>query len=113
GRAGEGDRYRDRTRALRSMTDGRATLRAVDENTKKDIAVGMTNVAAAAAAGAVSGPSMAAAMAGVVALVSTAWSAIAGRDKQRSDRLFERMAEADEDPEDFIAVVNEKLRAGD
>lgn len=84
----------------------------MDENTKKDIAIGVTGIVAAATT-AGGGPVAAVAAAGVVALVSTAWSVIAGRDLQRSERLFVRMADADDSPDDFIAYVRERADAGD
>jgi hypothetical protein len=49
----------------------------------------------------------------LVGAVAVSWSAIAARDNSRAVRLFKRMAEANTDPDAFVAMLNERVRAND
>jgi len=81
----------------------------MDENSKKDIVVGAAGIGTAIA----TGGTLAGALATLVTLVSVAWNQIAIRDLSKSERLMRRMAEEDEDPDAFVAMLEEKLRDND
>ena len=86
----------------------------MDKDTKKELTVGATNAGTAAVAAAASvGALSAAALAGLGTMVTLVYTYFLGRDQRRSENLFTRMAEADEDPEDFLAEIEQRLRDGD
>lgn len=69
-------------------------------------------IAAGGAALALGGPA-AAALAAIGGLVSIAWNKIGTRNQRKAEELFRRMAEADDDPLDFINMLNRRLEADD
>lgn len=81
----------------------------MDENTKKDVVVGSAAVGTAIATGGLGGGALA--TLGTVAAV--AWNRIAARNSRKAERLLQRMADEDTDPDAFVALLNERLRDDD
>jgi hypothetical protein len=84
-----------------------------NKNTKKEVAAGAVSIATTTAATAIGTVGSAAMFAGIAALFGVLRSALAERDNEHAQKMFRRMADTDEDPEDFIALINERLRVGD
>lgn len=81
----------------------------MDENMKKDVVVGAVGVGTAMATAGLGGG----ALATLGTLASVAWDRIAARNSRRAERLLQRMADEDTDPDAFVALLNERLRNND
>lgn len=85
----------------------------MNDEVKKDAAVGIVTVGTTTLAAAAGGVVPATVLAGIAALFTVLWSSFKGRDERRATKLFERMAQADDNPEDFVAAIDERVQAQD